>query len=56
MNLSALKMVSEVELIYKRKVKPYERTLIKSAKECYELLKLNWDENKIAFVEQFKVV
>jgi DNA repair protein RadC len=56
MNLSALNMVSEVELVYKNKVKPSERPLVKSAKECYELLKSTWDENKIEFVEQFKVV
>ena len=56
MNLSALNMVSEVELIYKNKVKSSERPVVKSAKECYELLKLTWDENKIEFVEQFKVV
>ena len=49
-------MVAEVELVYKTKVKPSERPLVKSAKECYELLKLTWDENKIEFVEQFKVI
>ena len=56
MNLSALNMVSEVELVYKNKVKPSERPLVKSAKECYQLLLQTWDENKIEFVEQFKVV
>jgi len=56
MNLSALNTVAEIELVYKSKVKPSERPLVKSAKECYELLKLTWDENKIEFVEQFKVV
>jgi DNA repair protein RadC len=56
MNLSELNMVSEVELVYKNKVKPSERPLVKSPKECHELLKLTWDENKIEFVEQFKVV
>jgi len=30
--------------------------LVKSSKDCYELLKLTWDENKIEFVEQFNVV
>ena len=55
-NLSALNMVSEVKLINKNKVKPSERPLIKSAKGCYELLRLTWDENKIEFIEQFKVV
>ena len=39
-----------------KKVKPSESPLVKSAKECYELLKLTWNENKIEFVEQFKVV
>lgn len=56
MNLSALNMVSKVELVYKNKVKPSERPLVKSAKECYHLLLQTWDENKIEFVEQFKVV
>lgn len=56
MNLSELNMVSEVELIDKNKVKPSERPLVKSAKECYQLLLQTWDENKIEFVEQFKVV
>lgn len=56
MSLFALNMVAEVELVYKTKVKPSERPLVKSAKDCYELLRLTWDENKIEFVEQFKVV
>ncbi|HUZ58369.1 MAG TPA: JAB domain-containing protein [Hanamia sp.] len=56
MNLFSLNMVAEVELVYKSKVKPSERPLVKSAKECYELLRVTWDENKIEFVEQFKVV
>ncbi|HET7118069.1 MAG TPA: JAB domain-containing protein [Hanamia sp.] len=56
MNLFTLNMVSEVELIYKNKVKSLERPLVKSSKECYQLLLQTWDENKIEFVEQFKVV
>ena len=56
MNLSALNMVSGVELVYKNKVNPFERPLIKSVKECYYLLLQTWDQNKIEFVEQFKVV
>jgi len=56
MNLSVLNMVSEIELIYKNKVKPSERPLVISAKDCYQLLLKTWDENKIEFVEQFKVV
>ena len=53
MSLSELNMVSEVELVYKNKVKLSERPLVKSAKECYQLLLQTWDENKIEFVEQF---
>ena len=30
--------------------------MVKSAKECYQLLLQTWDEYKIEFVEQFKVV
>lgn len=56
MSLFALTMVAEVELVYKTKVKPSERPSVKSSKDCYELLRLTWDENKIEFVEQFKVV
>src|SRR5690606_26554867 len=56
MNLSELKNVSEVELIYKNKVKPSERPVVKSSKECYELLRSTWDQKRIEFVEQFKVV
>jgi len=30
--------------------------LVKSAKQCYQLLLQTWDQNKIEFVEHFKVV
>ena len=48
--------VSEVELVYKSKVKASERPQVKSSKEVYELLLKSWDENKIEFVEQFKIL
>ena len=56
MDLSVLNMVSEVELVYKSKVKPSERPQIKSSEESYQLLLKSWDSNKIEFVEQFKVI
>lgn len=56
MNLSVLNTVSEVELIYKSKVKPTERPQVKTPKDCYQLLLQTWDENRIGFVEQFKVI
>ena len=48
--------VSEVELVYKSKVKASDRPLVKSSEEVYELLKKSWDENKIEYVEQFKIL
>ncbi len=55
-NLSVLNTVAEIELVYKSKVKPSERPIIKSSKDSYDLLLQTWDENRIEFVEQFKVV
>ena len=55
-DLSVLNTVAEVQLIYKSKVKPSERPQIRSSKDCYEILKQTWDEDKIEFVEQFKVM
>lgn len=48
--------VAEVELIYKNKVKASDRPLIKSSKDCYETLLIVWDENKMQFQEEFKVL
>jgi DNA repair protein RadC len=56
LNLDALATVAEVELIYKSRVKPSERPLVNSSCKCYQLLLQTWDENKIDFVEQFKVL
>ena len=55
-DLSVLNTMAEVQLIYKSKVKPSERQQIRSSKDCYEILKQTWDEDKIEFVEQFKVM
>ena len=48
--------VSEVELVYKSKVKASERPVVSSSKEVYELLKRVWDDTKIELVEQFKIL
>jgi len=48
--------VSEVELIYKPKVKASQRPKIGSSKDAAQLLRQLWDANKIDFVEQFKVL
>ena len=48
--------VAEVELVYKTKVKASERPLVKTSKDCYDILLKVWDENKIEFQEEFKVL
>lgn len=50
------KMVAEVELIYRNVVKPSQRPAVTSSKEVYGLLVSTWDENKIEFIEQFKIL
>ena len=48
--------VSEVELVYKTNVKASERPIIKSSKDSYEVFLQTWDDNKIQFQEEFKVL
>jgi len=48
--------VSEVELIYKSKVKASQRPQLKSVADVHEFLMQNWDQNRIELVEQFKVI
>jgi len=48
--------VAEVELVYKTKVKASERPLITTSKDCYETFLKVWDQNKIEFQEEFKVL
>ena len=56
MDASELYNVAEVELIYKSRVKASRRPKIVSSKDAYNVLLKAWDENKIEFVEQFKVM
>ncbi len=48
--------IAEIELIYKSKVKAAERPKITTSKNAYAVLRQSWDENKIDFIEQFKVM
>lgn len=48
--------VSEIELVYKTKVKASERPKIRSSRDAYEILLSSWDPNKIEFFEQFKIL
>lgn len=55
-NNQNLYQVAEVELLYRSTVKPALRPKITSSRTAYEVLLQGWDENKIEFVEQFKVL
>jgi DNA repair protein RadC len=56
MNQPTWQKVAEVELLYRTKVKASERPQISTSKQAADLLQGLWDENKIDFVEQFKVL
>jgi len=49
-------IASEVELIYKSKVKASERPTIQSSNDAYQILLKSWDEGKIEYVEQFAIL
>lgn len=51
-----LYQVAEVELIYKNKVAPSARPRVLTSRQGYEVLMSSWDENKIGFIEQAKVL
>lgn len=55
-NEKRLYEVAEIQLSYKSNVKPSERPKISGSRDAFEILKANWDENKIEFVEHFKVM
>jgi DNA repair protein RadC len=48
--------ISEVELIYRNKVKAKDRPRIQRSCDAYELLCQSWDMNKMDLQEQFKVL
>ncbi len=55
-NSSAWMKVSEVELIYKSKVKASQRPKISQSADAYLLFLQHWDDNKLELQEQFKVM
>jgi len=54
--LELLNQIAEVELIYRSKVKASDRPKINRSNDAYELFIKYWDENKLEFVEEFKVM
>jgi len=55
-NSLAWMQVAEIELTYKSKVKASQRPTVTTSQDAFKLFKQNWDENKIEFIEQFKVL
>lgn len=47
---------SEIKLSYKPKIKPSERPQINNSTSAYQILKKHWDDDKIEFLEEFKVI
>ena len=48
--------VAEIELSYKHLRKPSECPGISSSRDAYDLLLYHWDQTKLDFIEQFKVI
>lgn len=49
-------VASEIELLYKSKVKTSERPKIESSYSAFEVALKAWDQGKIELLEQFKVL
>ena len=50
------KKYEEVELVYRNRKKVSDRIRIRDAQEAYDILKENWDFNKINLQEEFKIL
>jgi len=48
--------VSELEIVYRAKIKASERPQIKCSLDAHKLFLSSWDLNKIELLEQFKVM
>ncbi|MFD1629680.1 JAB domain-containing protein [Pseudopedobacter beijingensis] len=53
---NALLEVSEIQLVYRPKVKASERIRVNDAKEAYGVLMKSWDMDSIEIIEQFKMI
>lgn len=58
LSLEVLNNVSEIDIVYKKKVscKVSERPQMTSSREGYEILLHYWDKDKIELLEEFKVL
>lgn len=53
---NSLLMVSEIKVSYMPKFKAWDRPMIRSSKDAYEILFNNWDLNRIEMTEQFFIL
>lgn len=53
---TSLFRVSEIELVYRNKVKPADRPKVNSSQSAYDILIDAWDMNKIELIEQFYIL
>lgn len=51
-----LSKISEVQLVYRRKVKADDRPKVSCSQDAYALFRENWDDLTINLCEQFKVM
>ncbi|WP_113652230.1 JAB domain-containing protein [Pedobacter namyangjuensis] len=54
--VNELNSVSEVEITYRPKFKASERPQISSSDQAFQLLRRQWNSDKIELVEEFKIV
>ncbi len=47
---------SEVELVYRSKVSSADMPVINNSQAAYKILKSSWDDDRIEFIEQFKIL
>lgn len=47
---------SEVDLVYRSKVSDVDMPVISNSEAAYKILKASWDDDRIEFIEQFKIL
>ena len=48
--------ISEVRLVYRTKVKAFERLQVKCSKDAFDIFMENWDLDSIEHIEEFKLL
>jgi DNA repair protein RadC len=55
-DIVSLFSITEVELVYRNKLKPSDRRRVTDAQSAYDIFLNAWDMNKIELVEQFVIL